>query len=114
MTGRSPKLPGADLSGVIAPARSPAWTGNSETIGVLRCDASRGTAASILRSQQLVRSLLCYTKYLTLTRNMGSIVSMTRGCELLPGEAHDSDAMKPQLESLELEDTTELTGVGLT
>ena len=44
---------------------------------------------------------------------MGSIVSMTRGCELLPGEAHDSDPMKPQLES-ELEDTTELTGVGLT
>jgi len=123
MTGSSGKLPEADLPGVIAPARSPARTGNSETIGVLRRDASSGTAASILRSPQLVRSLLCYTKYLTLTRNTGSIVSMTRfwpsglssvSCESLPGEAHDSDPMKPQLESLELEDTTELTGVGLT
>src|SRR5437773_12356936 len=57
--------------------------------------------------------LLFNIKYLTLTRDTGSIVSMTRGCESLPGEAHDSDPMKPQLES-ELEDTTELTGVGLT
>src|SRR2546428_250738 len=39
---------------------------------------------------------------------------MTRRCESLPTGACDSDPMKPQLESPELEDTTELTGVGLT
>ena len=39
---------------------------------------------------------------------------MTRRCEALPTGARDSDPMKPQLESPELEDTTELTGVGPT
>src|SRR5436309_15055428 len=76
---------------------------NSETVGVLRREASSGTAMSILRSPQLVRSSLCYAKYLTLARNTGSIVSMTRGCESFPGGARDNDRMKPQLESLEPE-----------
>ena len=44
----------------------------------------------------------------------GSIVSMTGGGESFPNGARDSDPMKPQLESPEPEDTSELTGAGLT
>ena len=39
---------------------------------------------------------------------------MTGGGESFPNGARDSDAMKPKLESPEPEDTSELTGAGLT
>jgi secondary thiamine-phosphate synthase enzyme len=39
---------------------------------------------------------------------------MTPGGESLPGGPPDSDPLKPQLESLQPEDTSELTGAGLT